>query len=229
MNYEYSASSAQPRLLILLTDELEESVKLVNDFIGRIIYTHYDGAYPKNRYFIIVIGYNKEAHVMLSGYLRELDENLLDVKSENVEVSDGAGGVLPIEKHIPIWIKSMNCNPNIKYYPKAISMARELSQKWVADNKILSPIVIDISNEAHVEKAVTEIKQLKDITSKDGQTLFFGTYSTENKDIKDVFSKMPEAWKYKFERCGLDERDYLNGRLSRIKKISDIISAITSV
>ena len=226
MNYEFSASSAHPRLLILLTDELEESVKLVNHIIDSIIERNYNGSYPKNRFFITVIGYNKETNVLLSGYLREIDENPLSIKSEMVKIPDGAGGVVQVERKRLIWIEPQKSNPNIENYPKVICLAKELSQKWLADNKILAPIVIDISNEAHVENAETEIIQLKDVTSKDGQILFFGTYLTENKDIKDIFSKMPEVWKYKFERCGLDERDYLSGMLDR-NKIFVMLSAIT--
>ena len=226
MNYEYSASSAHPRLLILLTDELEESVKLVNHIIEIIIAKNYDGSYPKNRFFITVIGYNKETNVLLSGYLREIDENPLSIKSEMVKIPDGAGGVVQVERKRPIWIEPQNCNPNIENYPQAICLAEELSQKWLAGEKILAPIVIDCSNEAHVEYAVAEIEQLKEVTSKDGQTLFFGSYSLENNDIKNIFSNMPDAWKYRFDNWGIDEREYLSGMLDR-KDIFLLLSAIT--
>lgn len=228
MNYEYSASSAQPRLLILLTDELEESVKVVNDIIEHIIKGNFYGSYCKNRFFIIVIGYNIEAQVILSGYLREIDERPLDIKSVKVNVSDRTGGVVPVERKIPIWVEQQNCNPKMENYPKAILMAKSLIQKWLADNRILAPIVIDCSNEAHVEYAIAEIEQLTNIVSRDGQTLFFGTYSIENKEIYNVFSEMPDAWKYRFDNWNVNEEDYHSGMLNRMN-INQIISVITFV
>lgn len=58
MPYELSQSSMNPRLLILLTDESEESVEVVNRIIDQQIQLNYDGCAPKNRAFITVVGYN---------------------------------------------------------------------------------------------------------------------------------------------------------------------------
>ena len=227
MNYEYSACSARPRLLILLTDELEESVKVVNSIVERIIGANYDGAYPQNRFFIIVIGYNREAHVMLSGFLREIDEHPFSINSEEVNISDGAGGFVTIKRNTPIWIDAQRYLPDVSFYPKAINMARELISKWLIDRKVLAPIVIDCSNEAYVEYAVSEIKQLTQIPSLDGLTLFFGTYSLE-KDIRKVFSQMPEAWEYRFYNQDVKASEFRSGILNR-NRIIDIISALTYV
>lgn len=228
MNYEYSACSAKPRLLILLTDELEESVKVVNSIIDRIIEANYDGESPKNRFFIIVIGYNQETHIMLSGFLRELDEHPIRINTEKVNVSDGAGGVVSIKRHIPIWIDSQRNQPDISFYPRAICLTRELVKKWLNDKKVPAPIVIDCSNEAYVEYAISEIEGLMKIPSRDGLTLFFGTYSNEKKDIPNVFSKMPEAWEYRFYNQDIKESEYCDGVLNR-NRIIDIVSALTYV
>ena len=47
MPYELSQSSMNPRLLILLTDESEESVEVVNRIIDQQIQLNYDGCAPK--------------------------------------------------------------------------------------------------------------------------------------------------------------------------------------
>ena len=57
MPYEVYQTSANPGLLILLTDELEESVKVVNCIVDQLIIRNYDGDSPKNRCFIVVIGF----------------------------------------------------------------------------------------------------------------------------------------------------------------------------
>ncbi len=227
MNYEYSACSARPRLLILLTDELEESVKVVNSIIEKIIEANFDGAYPKNRFYIFVIGYNKEAHIILSGFLREIEEHPLSINSEEVNISDGAGGFVTVKRIIPIWIDAQRNLPDVSLYPKAINIARELISKWLIDRKVLAPIVIDCSNEAYVEHAISEIKQLTMIPSLDGLALFFGTYSVE-KDVRNVFSEIPEAWEYRFYNQDIKVSEYRNGILNR-NRIIDIISALTYV
>lgn len=224
MPYEYTASSANPRLLILLTDESEESVKIVNRIIDRVIQINFDGDAPKNRCFISVIGYNHNVRDLCSGWLKDLDASLLlRTESQMKKVSDGVGGLIEVEVKQPVWIESTKHPISIDKYDKAVYIAQELSQKWSEDN-YLSPIIIDCSEESHANHAQEEIRQLKAITTRDGNVLFFGCHS-KSVDVFEIYSKVPEEWKYKFRILDIAESDYYDGLFNR-EHLDSILSAI---
>ena len=224
--YEHTASSANPRLLILLSDESEESVKLVNYLIDRTILLILDGDAPKNRCFISVIGYNHSVNELCSGWLRELDSSLyLRMESHTKKVPDGAGGFVEVDVKQPVWVESAEQQISIDKFDRAIHFAKELSLKWSEDNS-MSPIVIDCSKVCHAEYAKEEIGHLKAITTKDGN-VFFGCYSKKD-DVFEIFSKMPKEWEYKFQRWDLKEEDYINGLLN-YEHIGSIFSAMMEV
>ena len=106
MAYEIINSTANTGLLILLTDELEESVKLVNDVIDSLIQINFDGAFPKNRCYMEVLGYNKEAKELCSGWLRNLDESPKRIVSAIKKIHNGARDFIDIEVKQPIWVDS---------------------------------------------------------------------------------------------------------------------------
>lgn len=213
MPYEYTVSSTNPRLLILLTDESEESVKLVNFLIDTTIQLNFDGDAPKNRCFISVIGYNHSVQELCSGWLRELDSSLyIKMESHTKKMPDGAGGFVEVEVKQPIWVESAEQQISIDNYDKAIHFAIELSLKW-SEDYYMSPIVIDCSKVSHAEYAKDTIGQLKTITTKDGNVLFFGCYSKKENKFK-IFSKMPKEWEHIFQKLDLKEEDYINGLLN---------------
>ena len=227
MPYEYIASSANPRLLILLTDQSEESVKLVNYLIDRTIQINFDGDAPKNRCYISVIGYNHNVKQLCSGWLRELDASLfLRMESLIKKVSDGTGGFVEVEVQQPVWVESTQQPISIDKYDQAIHSAKEISRKWSEDNCI-SPIVIDCSKICHTDYAIEEIEQLKAVTTKDGNVLFFGCY-LNIEDVSGIFSKMPEEWEYRFKIWEIKEEDYSSGLLN-YEHIGSIFSAIMEV
>lgn len=224
MPYEYIVSSANPRLLILLTDESEESVKLVNTLIDRTIQINFDGDALKNRCFISVIGYNHSVKELCSGWLRELDSSLfLRMESHSKKVRDSTGGLVEVEVKQPVWVESTKLPISIDKFDRAVHFAKELSLKW-SEDKCMSPIVIDCSKECHADYAKEEIEQLKAITTKDGNVLFFGCYP-KKEDGFGIFSKMPEEWKPRFENWGLNEEDYCSGLLDN-DHIGTIFSAM---
>ena len=115
MAYEIINSTANPGLLILLTDELEESVKIVNDVIDSLIQINFDGAFPKNRCYIIVLGYNKEAKQLCTGWLRNLDESPKRIIPVIKNIHDGAGKFIDVEIKQPIWVDSSTHNKEMVY------------------------------------------------------------------------------------------------------------------
>ena len=224
MPYEYTTSSANPRLLVLLTDESEESVKLVNYLIDKTIGINFDGETPKNRCFISVIGYNHSVKELCSGWLRELDSSLiLRLESHLKIVPDGAGGLVEVEVKQPVWVESTELPISIDKFDRAVHFAKVLSLKWSEDN-CMSPIVIDCSKVCHADYAKEEIEQLKAIATKDGNLLFFGCYP-QKEDGFGIFSKMPEEWGYRFKKWELKEEDYNSGLLN-YEHIGSIFSAM---
>ena len=228
MPYEYIASSANPRLLILLTDESEESVELVNFIIDETIQINYDGDAPKNRCFIFVIGYSHSLKDLCSGWLRELDSSLfLRIESQKKKLPDGTGGFVEVEVKQPVWVESNKVSISIDNFGGAVHLAKELSLKWSEDNNFMSPIVIDCSKVCYADYAKEEIEQLKAITTKDGNVLFFGCYS-QKENVFGIFSKMPEEWEYRFENWGLKEEYYSSGLLN-YEHIGSIFGAMMDV
>ena len=122
MNNEMQWSSATPGLLVILIDQSGSmllpmkspneketrttfATKAVNRVIDTIIQKNFDGKAPKNRCFISVIGYNHKVKDLIAGYLKDLDENPIRVDKVKQKISDGAGGILEIDKSMPIWVE----------------------------------------------------------------------------------------------------------------------------
>ena len=115
-------SSATPGLLVILIDQSGSMLlpwkaltrkklaqllrqKLSIESIDTIIQKNFDGKAPKNRCFISVIGYNHKVKDLIAGYLKDLDENPIRVDKVKQKISDGAGGILEIDKSMPIWVE----------------------------------------------------------------------------------------------------------------------------
>ena len=102
MAFEIINLTANPGLLILLTDGLEESVKLVNDIIDYLIQLNFNGAEPINHCNLIVLGYKKEVKALCSGWLRNLDESPKRIVSAIKKIHYGAGDFIDIVVKQPI-------------------------------------------------------------------------------------------------------------------------------
>ena len=214
MSYEVCQSSANPRLLILLTDELEESVRVVNKIIDLLINLHFDGNAPKNRCFISVLGYSGNAQKLCSGWLSELDSSPLRTEITEKEVPDGVGGKINVKVMQPIWVEPSNKHLSNELYSNSIRLATQCCETW-SNKFLMSPIIIDCSEECHVDYAMDEIDKMKRIQTLDGPVLFWGCYSNQNR-VKDIpFSKIPQKWNEQLYKYNLNEKDYINGCLSR--------------
>ena len=225
MPYEVYQTSANPGLLILLTDELEESVKVVNCIVDQLIIRNYDGDSPKNRCFIVVIGFNQNVKELCSGWLKDLDASPLRYEMLKEKTLDGVGGMVEVEVKRPVWVESASNQLRNIDYKNSIKLAIELAHSWL-DNHVISPIVIDISRECHASSAFKEIEQLKEISTLNGNVLFFGSYSHYTDTPEYIFSNMPEQWKWRFYNWTINKNYFYNGILKR-EKILPVISAIT--
>ena len=225
MPYEHIRSSATPGLLILLTDELEESVREVNRIIEELIIRNFDGEAPKNRCYISVIGYNHHAKVLCSGWLKDLDASPLRINTLIKKVPNGTGDIVEVEVKQPLWVESETNVQSFDSYVDAINIAISLARLW-ADDQLVAPIVIDISNKCHTSSAMTEIEQLKAISTVDGNVLFWGSFPNGEDASEAVFSSMPKEWRWRFYNWEIVEKFFCHGILNR-EKLLPIISVIS--
>lgn len=227
MPYELSQSSMNPRLLILLTDESEESVKVINRLIDQQLRLNYDGCAPKNRSFITVVGYNNGIKELISGWLTDLDIAPLRLESFRKRVSDGAGSTIEIDCVQPIWVDCANSKTFRATYADSIRLAIDICKGWSRDYE-MAPIVIDCSDVCHTNYALNEIKQLKNILTKDGATLFWCCYPDNQITDKYLFSEMPQEWRYSFQRSGFNESKLWDGCYDR-RSIFSVMAVITDM
>jgi len=226
MPYELSQSPTKPRLLILLTDELEESVRVVNRLIDLQIQKNFNGNAPKNSCFIAVIGYNNGIKELVSGWLKDLYDAPLKLESYKKWISDGAGGTIEVNCIQPIWVESVNPILVSGSYSDSIRLAIDICKEWSRDYE-MAPIVIDCSEVFHMD-CFKEIEQLKNVSSTDGKTLFWGCYQNPPSQ-KHFFSRIPQEWIYLFDkRLGLYKTEYMDGCYDR-SSIYNVISTITDV
>ena len=214
MPYEYIASTANPRLLILLTDESEESVKIVNNIIDIIIQKNFDGDAPKNRCFISVIGYNRNVKDLCSGWLKELDASPLRYETLKKKLPDGAGGLVEVEVKQPIWV---NCSRELigaLSYVNAIELVTQIAKEWVKQYS-MAPIIVDCSINNYSGTALDEIEQIKRVNTEEGNILFWGCYSMAENTKSCVFSDIPDEWKILLRKMGNYDINKCHGVLDK--------------
>ena len=111
-------SSATPGLLVIQIDQSGSMLtafaegktrsefaslatnRLINDLIQR----NYDGKAPKDRCYVVVIGYGDDARILTSGYLSELEASPLRIDEVKKKISDGAGGLVETAVKMPLWV-----------------------------------------------------------------------------------------------------------------------------
>ena len=239
-------SSATPGLLVILIDQSGSmlypmeapnnnetrttfATKAVNRVIDTIIQKNFDGKAPKNRCFISVIGYNHKVKNLAAGYLKDLDENPIRVDKVKQKISDGAGGILEIDKSMPIWVDPITEDgaTNMK---GAFEMAKEIIEKWIADKpKNPAPVIINISDgvpyfngldlDICKKQTIGVVNQIKAINTEDGKVQIFnamignGTKSVfpsslneistdEGKFLYEISTEIPESYKGAAEKNG---------------------------
>ena len=230
-------SSATPGLLIIMIDQSGSMLmdydgpdsrtvfasRAVNRIIDTIIQKNFDGKAPKNRCFIALIGYNHNVKNLASGYLKELDENPIRVETVKQKISDGAGGLLTIDKSMPIWVEPITQDgaTNMK---GAFEMAKEIIEKWISDKpNNPAPVIINISDgvpyfqgldvSVCMTQTIDVVNQIKAIDMADGKVQIFNAMigdgqntkkfpvseselnSNEAKFLYEISTEIPESYK----------------------------------
>lgn len=191
-------SSATPGLLIFLVDQSGSmllpfkdtpdtrtvfATRVVNRVIDSIIQKNYTGDHAKDRCFIVAIGYSVGATALCSGFLSDLDNSPKRLETVKKKISDGAGGLVEIDKNMPIWVEPIE-KDGWTDMAAAFRMAKEIVEKWVEEKPDSpAPVIINISDGVpyYNRKAAAECaqetaaiaKEIMDIHTQDGNVLIF--------------------------------------------------------
>ena len=253
-------SSATPGLLIILLDQsgsMREDYEgttrtkfatlAVNKVIDNIIQKNFDGEAPKNRCFISVIGYDNDVKELCSGWLKDLDASPLryeTVKKQVIKEShDGAGGILEekveIEEKIPVWVEPVEKNGATNMLG-AFQLAKELAEKWIADNVDgPAPVIINISDGVPyydmkdprdcMKETVALANEIMNLSNNDGNVLIFNAQiddsngkvvfplnrtevsQEEAQFLYDITSEVPASYKAAAEKNKLPTKEGSRG------------------
>lgn len=234
--HEQQWSTATPGLLIILIDQSGSMLspyegndsktvfasKAVNRVIDTIIQKNFDGDHPRNRCFISVIGYNNNVKELYSGYLTDFYNNPIRIDPVKQKISDGAGGLIEIDKKMPIWVEPIDKDgaTNMK---GAFLLAKQIVEKWNQEKPANpAPVIINISDGTPyfdgkdvnicMEETVQTAQEIMQLSSPDGNVLIFNALigngpkyvfpsskselnSEEAQFLFDISSPIPEAYK----------------------------------
>lgn len=234
-NNEMQWSSATPGLLVILIDQSgsmtlnydgndsrsEFASKAVNRVINTLVQKNFDGKKPKDRCYVVVIGYDEDAHKIVSGYLTELDGNPLRIASIKKKVSNGEGGVVEIDTKLPIWVEPIY-EDNYTNMMAAFEMANGIVRKWIQDKpNHPAPVIINISDgmpydgrkiEECMSETVDIVNKIKGLDTADGKVQIFNAMigdgntvifpktqselaSVEAQFLYEISTEIPEAYR----------------------------------
>lgn len=191
-------SSATPGLLIFLIDQSGSMLlpfkdssdsrtvfasRVVNRVIDSIIQKNYHGDYAKDRCFIVAIGYSIGAQELCSGFLSDLDDSPKRTETVKKKISDGAGGLVEINKTMPIWVDPIN-EDGWTDMAAAFKMAKQIIEEWIKDKpESPAPVIINVSdgvpyyNHKGTEECARETaaiaQEIMNMKTNDGNVLIF--------------------------------------------------------
>ena len=251
---EMQWSSATPGLLVILVDQSGSmtlpydggdsrtvfAAKAVNRLINTLIQKNFNGRTPKNRCYVIVIGYDVEAKVLAKGYLDKLNDNPIRIDTVQKKVSDGAGGLVEISSKMPVWVEPIKDNlwTNMT---AAFLMAKDLVEAWISDKpQNPAPVIINISDgtpyydqkdvNVCMKETISVVDQIKQLSTEDGCVQIFNAMigegqkvvfpsseseliTEEAKFLYEISTVIPEAYKRAAEKNQLVYRQGARGAI----------------
>lgn len=206
-NYEKQWSLATPGLLIILIDQSASMQisyegenkaifvsRAINRMIDEILIDNYTGERVKNRIFISVIGYNHNVKELCFGWLSDLDEHPIRIENVKQKVFDGAGGIVSIDRKMPIWIDSVAEDEDADL-KSALERAKELCEKWMHDKpNNPAPVIVNISGSipsykgkdarTYMNETEQTAKEIINMSNDDGNVLLFNV----NMSDKNIYT-----------------------------------------
>lgn len=256
MSHNKQWSSATPGLLIFLIDQSGSmllpfkdsfdtrtvfATRVVNRVIDSIIQKNYNGDHAKDRCFIVAIGYSVGAKELCSGFLSDLDKSPKRIEKVKKRISDGAGGLVEIDKDMPIWIDPID-KDGWTDMAAAFKMAKQVVEEWVKDKPDSpAPIVINVSdgipyyNHKSTSDCIQETaaiaQEIMNMNTSDGNVLIFNAEIGEGKmqiilpssddEVKaggegaqflyEISSVIPEGYRGAAEKNGLELKEGSKG------------------
>ena len=231
---------------------LELVVNPDHKVIDNIIQKNFDGKAPKNRCFITVIGYNHMVKNLAAGYLKDLDENPIRVDKVKQKISDGAGGILEIDKSMPVWVDPITQDgaTNMK---GAFEMAKEIIEKWIVDKpNNPAPVIINISDgvpyfngqelDVCKQQTIEVVNAIKNIDTADGKIQIFNAMigegaksmfpssksevkSSEAEFLYDISTVIPDSYKSAADKNGFSYQSGARGLICQCDGV-ELISLI---
>lgn len=211
MKNEKQWSSATPGLLIILIDQsgsmlqqyegtdtrTEFASRAVNRVIQNIIDKNFDGDAPKNRCFISVIGYNHNVKDLCSGWLKDIAAKPLRYENLKKKMPDGAGGIVEVDVQQPVWVEPIK-NDGATNMLGALQLAKDLAEKWIADNpQYPAPVIINISDGVPyydgkdprecMQETISLAKEIMSLSNEDGNVLIFNAQIDNKGNNTEVF------------------------------------------
>jgi hypothetical protein len=222
---DQSVSMGQP-CSYLSESKAVVAAKILNRLIDSIIERYY-GGHVRNCCFIVSIGYSIGAAELFSGFLSDLDNSPKRIEKVRKIINDGAGGLVEIDKTIPIWVEPTSdvYEPNMV---DAFKLAEGKITEWVTKFPgSPAPIIINISSgqlssdELQHQQKADELKNIANkitqIKTDDGNTLIFNIAILDTKQdivfptksasesyrdinlkfLSDISSYIPQEYEYR--------------------------------
>lgn len=198
--YTAEINRKQPGLLLLLIDQsfsmsepwagtdaskAQALADAVNNLLGNAVLLCNKGGQRVNEYFDIgIFGYGAAVGPVLHGTdvdtpvisVAQLAEDPLRVDVVSRRVPDGAGGVVSVEQHMPIWLDpaSNGATPMVA----ALVSAEPVLRSWThAHPTSFPPIVVNVTDGMSTDgdpRAVAE--RIRQFGTDDGKTLLFNLH-----------------------------------------------------
>lgn len=153
-------TSSNPGLIVILLDISElmsrqldgtstplsaRASKVVNQIIESLILHNFNGEKPVNRCFIEIIGYSENIQNLKSGFLSDFDENPLRIEIRRKTISDGAGGLVEIDRQYPVWLNPIiGCG--VFNISNGFNAALNTLKQYQSNKQKPAPIIVNISS-----------------------------------------------------------------------------------
>lgn len=159
----------------------EVAALAVNRILEELVLASQVGDTIKPRCHVSVIGYGERVECVVDGMISEVASSLIEVKKVKKSISDGAGGIIPVDVKMPIWVQPEANNGTPMH--EAFERSAEIVQRW-CDNKPdgFPPIVINITDGDANYPDLTEdaARKVMNLHTTDGNVLIFNIHIANN-------------------------------------------------
>ena len=152
----------------------ERATRAVNSVIEEIVLACRSGDTIRDRCHISVIGYGEHVNCVVDGMISEIASATIDIKKVKKLISDGVGGVIEIEREVPVWLEPQSSSQTPMH--KAFERATEIIEHWISDKPdAFPPIVINITDGAATrpDLAANAARKITGLRTTDGARFGF--------------------------------------------------------